>query len=204
MKKLIATILTFSMFAISFAQISYGVKGGFSLSGMKIGDQQIDNKSYFYIGGLVEKKFNEKFSLQGEILFTEPGGKQQYELYKLIGSEIIVQGTETATFKFPQIQVPVIAKYNLVEKFSLGLGLNFAINLNPTIKNYYLFPNPIEPSSLQEDVNTLNIFPLLNLEYKFPKNIFVDARYNSNIFKVNNASLEKKLAMFQIGLGYKF
>ena len=48
MKKLITTIFTFSTL-ISFAQISYGVKGGYLLSGLKIGDQQIENKSYFYI-----------------------------------------------------------------------------------------------------------------------------------------------------------
>jgi hypothetical protein len=203
MKKLITTIFTFSTL-ISFAQISYGVKGGYLLSGLKIGDQQIENKSYFYIGGFVEKRVNEKFSLQGEILYTEPGGKQNYELYRIVGDQVIVEGTETATFKFPQIQVPLIAKYYIVEKFSLGLGLNFGINLNPTIENYYLFPNPIESSVAQEDIKTLNLFPLLNVEYQLSKNFFVDARYNSNFFKVNSSSLDKKIAMAQIGLGYKF
>ena len=61
MKKLITTIFTFSTL-ISFAQISYGVKAGYTNSTMKWKEEGIqvefDPKASFYIGSFIENKSN--------------------------------------------------------------------------------------------------------------------------------------------------
>lgn len=203
MKKFYTLIFVFILF-ITSAQISYGIKGGYNISGMRFGDEQLKNKSYFYVGGYTERQISDKVSLQGEILFTEPGGKMNYELRRIVGTEIIVDGIETATFKFPQIQIPLLTKYYLADDFSLGLGFNFGINLNPTIKNYYSFPNPSEKSHSMENIKTLNIFPLANAEYKFNRNLFADIRYHFNFFNINKNGIDMKIALLQAGLGYRF
>lgn len=187
----------------TFAQTEFGVKAGYNLSGYQIGSYQNQNKSYFYLGGLAEHKISEKFSLQGELLYTELGGKDTYEAQKIIGNEIVNIGTQKLYFHYPQLQIPLSAKYYFATPFSLSAGLNFGINLNPNLE---FDPETLEnKSGKMENIKTLNIFPFIGAEYQFNQNLFADARYHFNFIKINEGGGPKhKIAFVQVGLGYRF
>lgn len=201
MKKLLS-ILALGFLATSHAQTTFGVKAGYNLSTIKLLDENIDSKSYFYVAGTAEHNINDKFSVQGELLYTELGGKFSYEITSLVGNEIVTMGTQTANVHLPQLQIPIAAKYYITEPFSVSAGLNFGINLNPNVK--YSFQGESFYDGKIDNISTLNVFPFLGTVYQFPNNLFLDARYNFNFFSMNKEGGSTKASFFQVGLGYRF
>ncbi|MCG2792223.1 MAG: PorT family protein [Weeksellaceae bacterium] len=201
--------LLFSVASIlSFAQTHFGVRTGYSLSNMtfdwqQYGKEKLDAKSYFYVGAFVEHNISEKFALQGELNFTELGGKTYVEMTNIVGNQIVTQGMNEVNFHYPQLQIPLSAKYYPIKKLAFLGGLNFGINLDPNVKfKYYDFFNPSDVD--QNNIKTVNIFPFLGTEFHFTEKFFVDARYNFNFFDINQEGLSTKIGIFQIGLGYRF
>lgn len=206
MKKLI-TLLTILLFAISFAQISYGVKAGYSNSTLDWKTNpdtffedysEFNSKSFFYVGGFAEYKFNPNYAVQGELIFTQTGGKSIVELYQLIGTEVVSNGRVDAKFRYTQIQIPLMIKYYFVDKFAINGGLNFAISVSSKLDIDQMGSGKIE------NVKPLNLFPFLGAEYHITPKIFADARYNFGISSINKDGLDMRSRFLQVGFGYKF
>lgn len=206
MKKLITTI-TILLFAFSFAQISYGVKVGYTNSKMKFDEGNVeikfDSRSSFYIGGFVEKKISEKLSLQGELQYTELGGKKSFEVTKLVGSEIVVEGVANIKYINRQIQMPILAKYYLDPKFSLLGGINLGMSISGKFKTDFI-SDTLQNGNV-ENYRTLTVFPVIGTEFLFYQSFFAEARYNFGLFDAAKSNaLNTYFNTFQIGLGYKF
>ena len=205
---------TFLLLAISFigslnAQTDFGVKAGYNLSNMKwkvsgFDDYKFDSKSFFYVGGLAEHHVTDKFSIQGELLYTELGGKSKEEtLTDIVGNEVVEMGSNTATFTISQIQVPISAKYYVAPKFSLSAGMNFGFNISSKVKQ--TFNSPMTPSGETENFKTLNLSPFLGTEYQFNKNFFADFRYHFNFINAAKKNhIPTHIGFLQAGLGYRF
>lgn len=206
MKKNILFVLLFTISTFVRAQnseIKFGVKGGYSLSNMKISDTSLDSKSFFYIGALAEKPLSSKLGLQAELLYSQIGGQYTYPLIQLVGNEIVNMGNITTDFQFNQLQVPISVKYYFIPNFSASAGLNFGFNLSKKAKSSAPYSE-----SYTEDLDfakTLNLFPFLGLEYKINQKFFVDARYNFNFFEINKSNaIPSKIGFLQAGVGYRF
>lgn len=206
MKKNILFVLLFAISTLIRAQnseISFGIKGGYSLSNMKISDTSLDSKSFFYIGAVAEKPLSSKVGLQAELLYTQLGGKFTYPLIQLIGNEIVNAGNVDVHFQLNQLQIPISVKYYFIPNFSASAGLNFGFNLSKKAKSEMLYTE-----SYTEDLDfakTLNIFPFLGLEYKINQKFFVDARYNFNFIEINKSNtIPTKIGFLQAGVGYRF
>lgn len=211
MKKLI-TLFSVLLFAVAFAQISYGVKAGYSNSTLDWNNSPPNSfwekysdfytKSFFYVGGFAEYKFNHNYAVQGELIFTQTGGKSHVDLYQLVGTEVVSMGYVDEKFRYTQIQIPLAAKYYFVDKFAISGGLNFAINIATNVNdgiNYDLLP-----TSKFENVKTLNLFPFLGAEYHITPKIFADARYNFGISNILKDEIDMRSRFLQVGFGYKF
>ena len=183
------------------AQTHFGVKAGYNLTNMKLASYKLDSKSYFYAGAFAEHQLSSKFSLQGEIIYTELGGSFQQDFTHIVEGEII--NIENAEYKYhyPQIQVPVSAKYYFEEKFSVQGGFNFGFNLNPTLK---ADENSGLPSGKVQNVKTVNISPFAGAEYRITDHFSVDARYNFGISNLHDNGFKMKAGFLQVGLGYRF
>lgn len=206
MKKLF-TILFLSIFSLSFSQTHFGVKTGYNLSSMNwkvdgYDDIKFDSKSYFYVGGFAEHKINDKFALQAELLYTQLGGQMEEELTQFVGNEVITTGIATYKFKYPQLQIPISAKYYFINNFNILGGFNFAFNLNPTVESDFII-NGSNGGKI-ENAKSLNISPFIGAEYYLNQNFSVDARYNFGFFDSNTSGFDNRISFFQIGLGYHF
>lgn len=207
MKK-ISLLVLLTVSKIALAQTHFGVKAGYNLSNMtydweQYGKEKLDAKSYFYVGAFVEHQISEKFALQGELNYTELGGRTYMEMTNIVGNEIITQGMNEVNLHYPQLQIPVSAKYYPNKRLAFLGGLNFGINLNPNVSfKYHDFFNPSD--SDQSNIKTVNIFPFVGTEFHFTEKFFVDAKYNFNFFDINKEGLSTKIGVFQIGLGYRF
>ena len=190
------------------AQTEFGVKGGYTLSNMKwqvkgFDDYSFQSKSSFYIGVLAERHLSEKISLQGELLYTELGGKDAEILTALVGNEVVEMGTNTTTFKTSQIQVPISAKYYVAPNISFLAGMTFGFNVSSTVKN--TFVSEQTPNGKTDLFTTVNLFPFLGTELKLNDHFFTELRYNFNVFNsaINDAP-KTKINFLQVGLGYRF
>lgn len=208
MKKNIFFALAVVLSTISAAQttsesMSFGVKGGYTLSGMKFFNTQLDSKSYFYAGILAEQPLSSKFGLQAEVLYTQLGGKDAYPWYELVGNEVVNMGNMNFNYKFNQIQVPISVKYYIVPELSASVGMNLGFNISSKVKMNTVFDEA--ETHNYESLKTLNLFPFLGAEYKINHKFFVDARYNFNFIEMNkNNAVPIKIGFLQAGVGYRF
>lgn len=186
----------------SDTNFKFGVKAGYSLSSMKVFDDKLDSKSYFYAGLVGEMPVSSKVGIQAEVLYTQLGGTEYLPLVELIGSEIVELGNVDFNYQFTQIQIPVSVKYYFIPKFSATVGMNFGFNLSEKLKTDGIV-NGTDSQDLQ-GYKTLNLFPFLGAEYKLTDQFFVDARYNFNFFDVHKNGFTTKIGFLQAGVGYRF
>ena len=184
------------------SQLSFGVKGGYSLSNMKFLDEKLDSKSYFYAGIVAEQAISSTFSVQAEALYTQIGGKMDFPVVDFTDSGVIERGNIQFDYQLTQIQVPISAKYYFIPNLSASAGMNFGINVSEKVKTDQVVNG--STSHDYENVKTLNLFPFLGAEYKINDNFFVDARYHFNFIGVNKGGLDTKIGFLQAGVGYRF
>lgn len=106
---LIIAIVLFAGLVKSQAQVSVspGIRGGLNLSTLT----NIDNnsmKSDYYIGGLVEIKFNKYFTLQPEITYSRQGSNGYY----LDGSPEQNTIREDTKYELNYVTLGAVAKFN--------------------------------------------------------------------------------------------
>ncbi|MCY0976971.1 porin family protein [Chryseobacterium wangxinyae] len=186
----------------SESQFKFGAKAGYSLSSMKIFDNKIDSKSYFYAGFVGEMPVSSKVGIQAEVLYTQLGGTEHLPLVQLIGNEVTELGDVAFDYQFSQIQIPVSVKYYFIPKLSAAVGMNFGFNFSEKLKTDGIV-NGTDSQDLQ-DFKTLNLFPFLGAEYKLTDRFFVDARYNFNFFDMHKNGFTTKIGFLQAGVGYRF
>ncbi|CAH0213792.1 porin family protein [Chryseobacterium sp. Bi04] len=206
MKKNILSALLFAVSAVAYAQssdMSFGVKGGYTLSSMKFFDSKLDSKSYFYIGAVAEQVLSSKFAIQAEVLYTQLGGKESYPWTQLVGSEVVNVGDMNFEYQMNQIQVPISAKYYFIPNLSASVGMNIGINVSTKVKTSSLFSDSAKEN--YTGAKTINLFPFLGAEYKINDQFFVDAHYNFDFIETNKSQhVPTKVGFLQAGVGYRF
>lgn len=196
---------------IALAQNHFGVKAGYINSSLDWKDSpntfwedytDFKSSSFFYVGGFAEHFVSKKLAVQGELLFTQVGGKTTVDLYDFVGNEIIQGGTMEVKYKYTQIQVPISLKYYFINEFALSGGFNFAFNIDAKMKNNANFAR--YQSGKIENARTLNVNPFVGAEYHITQNLYADARYNFGFAYINKEGADLRSSFFQIGLGYRF
>src|SRR5690606_25684811 len=203
-----------ALFGVMNAQSTkFGIKGGYSLSTLQkesdILTTSSDGKSTYYVGGLVEHKLNNKFALQGEILYSLLGGWYSMSRYS---SEFLYN--YEADIKLATLQVPLMAKFYFTENIALAGGVNLGFILSADEEwtaKYLSLTDEMSTYSVRDDMNdeigSVNFAPFIGAEYNLGNGLFVDARYNIGVSNLNSSGLEDellKVGFFQAGLGYKF
>lgn len=205
---------------LSNAQVKFGIKGGYSLSNLRISDVGTsvapEARSTFYVGGLVEHKPSDKFGIQGEILYTSLGAKVSHET-NISGYYLRAESTS----KLGTISVPISGKYYPTEQLAILLGLNFNFLVSAQEDNKLDSNIPYTNNLLgllntgkdtKDYYKTFSLGPFIGLEYNFSNGLFVDTRYNLGVTNISNVEGYGLLGTnpkafnryWQIGLGYKF
>lgn len=221
MKKilLLAAVAVIGMSAKA-QEFRFGPKAGYSLSMLNAkGDGEsykFDSKSTFYAGIMAEYKISDKFAVQGEVLYSPLGGKQEESVsYNQMG--VNVTGTEKTDWKLGTVQIPISAKYYATENLAFGLGLNVGIITSAKVEatasltgsglGQSFSETTSSTEDVKDDVNTLNLAPFIGAEYTLENGLFFDARYNlgvSNLIKNPEGNEKLTNSFFQIGVGFKF
>ena len=180
-------------------EAKFGVKGGLNIANLNFsGDGAPSTSSLvgFHIGGFTEIKVSDKFFIQPEVMYSTQGAK-----FKM--SE---DGLTLNSFKLGYINLPVMAKYYVAEKFNLELG--------PQIGFLTSAKANASASGTTVDVDVKKAFESIDFglnfgaAYDFTEKVSAGFRYNlglSNIAKTEDGDNETvKNSLFSLSVGYKF
>jgi hypothetical protein len=184
MKKILAIAVFLFSFAISKAQLSYGLTAGINLASYKESALGISvtssNRTSFILGGFIDYELQEGFSILSGLQLAGMGGSYSGEVFKL-----------------NYLQLPVLAKYNVTDNIYVNAGTQLGILVSAKVGEI--------------DVKTDFIATDLHLVggggIDITDNIGAQIRYG---FSLGNVAAEaasgvtSKNRFLSIGLNYKF
>lgn len=200
-KLMIAAIAVVGISATGLAQqqVKFGPKAGVNLANLS-GMDDTDMKIGFHVGAVAEIKFNDKFSLQPELLYSAQGTKIDMSM------DIPMIGKLEFEYKtnLDYINIPIMAKYYFVEGFSVEAGpqVSFLIKAEEKAKS----DGESETLDIKDGLNSIDFGLGFGLAYDLPQGLFINARYNlglTDIVKDNNGDAVKN-SVIQVGVGFKF
>ena len=134
MKKLIlcAAIAAFGLSNVNAQEVKFGAKAGVNFANLSGDDaDDLDSRTSFHIGGVVNIGISEKFAVQPELVYSSQGAKGNFE-----GVDV--------DYNFDYINVPVLAKFTVAEGFSIEAGPQVGFLMSAKLKG----SNLALPSSL--------------------------------------------------------
>lgn len=205
MKKilLLAGVALFS-FSMQAQELRMGAKAGVNFASLG-GDEtdDLDGKTGFHIGGLVEIPITEKFAVQPELLYSALGAKVE-ESEEIFGETF----TYESKLKLDYIAIPIMAKYYIIDGLSVELGPQFGILVSA--KSETEISGGGESESDEEDLkdfyNTLDLGAGIGASYRLPMGVFFSARYVLGFSNINKDSddFKNQNNVIQISAGYSF
>lgn len=186
--------------------INYGIKAGVNIS-------SFDNSIYKsligpQLGGFAEITFNDKLSIQPELLLSLQGAELEYTLQRNYYDPIIQKRLKISLY---YLNIPITVKYNFINKFSIIAGPQIGYLAKATQKNksdQFEILNSSGVIDIKNLYETISYSVNLGLNYNITEEIFADLRYNyglANIMKGNNTlfGTDVKNNVIQFSIGYK-
>lgn len=210
MKKLLFAVILLVAFGSASAQektsnvanIKFGAKGGINFANLA-GDDADGAKMFvgFNAGFFIEIPVADKLVFQPEILYSAQGSKSEGPLF-VDGSVYNVE----ATFKFNYINIPLLFKYEIADKFSLEAGpyVGFLTSAKLKAKIQGVGSETIDAKDM---LKSTDFGIAIGMNYEFTDVIFANARYQSGLTEIGDAegnNNDIKNSIFQIGLGFRF
>ncbi|RAV29891.1 porin family protein [Sinomicrobium soli] len=192
-KLLLVAVMAFGFVCTAAAQeVTFGVKAGLNFSQLKvdldgIGSGSSDGRTGFYLGGLADFGLSEKFHIQPEVLYSNEGAKGVDEY------------GEKADASISFINIPVLAKFYVVEGFNIHAGPQLGIL--------------VDADGGTDELKTTNFSLAFGAGYELSSGLFFDARYNLGLSDITDLGEEYEAAgldfsmktrAFQVGFGYRF
>jgi len=207
MKKIILSTLLVLAFGLTYAQkAQFGIKGGLNSSNFSGDTAGMNFKSSigFNAGVFATIKLSDKINLQPEILYSTQGAEVQNVVAPVNG----VNYTADIKFKLSYINIPVMLKYYVADKFNIEAGpqVGFLTSAKTSTK--------VEGFSQTVDQDAKDYFESVDFGfnfgagYDFTKNISAGIRYNLGLSNVLNTasgdSSKSENSVFSLSVGYKF
>jgi len=209
MKKMVFTAVAVLVFGLTNAQdvvkatsdVKFGAKGGINLANI-VGDDAGDANMFvgFNAGFFVEIPVTDKLTIQPEILYSAQGSKSEGPLV-IDGSLYDVK----ATMKLNYINIPVMFKYNVVEKFSLEAGPYVGFLTTAKMKvDVDGYGSATE--DMKDLVKSTDFGIALGMNYDFSDVIFANVRYQGGLTQIGDTGEGDNIknSVFQLGLGFRF
>ncbi len=188
----IAFVLFIGINAQAQVRVSPGLRGGLNVSTLTNIDDN-NSKTDFYVGGLIDIRFNKFFSLQPEITYSRQGDE---------GREYFNDGSyRNINYELNYITLGAVAKFNFNGG---GFHLLAGPSLDLKVGDNYINSNP-------EDFDLAIVG---GIGYTLPNGLTFEARikqglvdiygydyYNNDGYYTHDAVLNQ---VFQIGISYKF
>lgn len=210
MKKIILTVgAIFAMSVVNAQEIKYGVKAGFNSSTFTgdVAHYDVKSKAGFHVGGFVEFKITDKFSVQPELLYSAQGAKLKFST-----ADEFSFTTEKQDIKLGYLNIPIIAKYYVIPGLSIEAGpqVGFLLSAKNEFSYDYYITEAYSSSGeddIKDDSKSIDFGFNFGAGYEFTENVFVQGRYNLGLTSISEETTgesDPKNGVLQISVGYKF
>ena len=186
MKKILLTAAAVVASCFANAQdAKFGAKAGLNFSSIA-GFEGAKNQVGFHIGGYATISVSDKFAVQPELLYSAQGAK-----------------FEGGSLNLSYINIPVMAKFNVADKFNLEVGPQIGLLMSATAKS---------DNGGSEDYKSLMNSTDFGLNfgagYEVAENINVGLRYSLGLSQLQKelvtGATAYKNTNIQLSLGYSF
>jgi hypothetical protein len=185
MKKITLIIVCALSFAVSQAQVKYGVKGGLNFANLTGPDVE-DNKMRmsFHLGAFANFSVADRFSVQPELVFSSQGAKFEDP------------GDDTK-YRLSYLNIPIVGQYNDPSGFYAETGPQFGFLLAAKVKD------DGSTSDAKDAFKTVDFAWAFGAGYKFTDKASVGARFNLGLANVvDNDDAKVRNSVIQIGIAY--
>lgn len=189
-KTLKITILLLMLCGILKAQseFEFGVKGGANFTGFHNGSSTFTSEFGINLGGIAEYSVSDKFSLQAELLFNQKAGT-----FTVRNNSNVVLGSVVS--KLGYIDIPILAKVYLGNKFSFEVGPQIGFNISKKTK--------FNDTEIDTEIKTLDTAIVGGFGFQFDQGLFIQARYAYGFSEIFENERYKN-SVISLSLGYKF
>lgn len=200
MKKIILmAIVAMAAMGVNAQGLQFGVRGGLNLSTESKTEVTMNPKfkTGLHIGGIVNYAFNERFELEGDLLYSMQGFKDK--AYFTDSEQIMAAKDYHVTSHY--LNLPIAAKVNIVKGIYIELGPQFGYLLSKKDKVEGL---ESQNNFTSETTKKFDFGLLGGLGYKFENGAFVDVRYIhgfTDTYKLLDGGKNRNI---QVSLGYLF
>ena len=207
MKKIILLAIVIYLSDIAVAQVQFGVKAGANFSILHT-SSPIPEISYKYLPGFTAGAFmsfplSGNFFIQPEVVYAGQGTK-------------VKTNFEENTTRLQYINVPVVLRYQIIQRFFAEIGPQAGLLLNarrkvhsadfvPEAANDPLIDKPGDNKDVKQYFNSFDLSGVAGLAYFFTANTGVQLRYNLSLISIaknNDATLRN--SVFQLNFVYLF
>lgn len=226
MKKITLTLLglvAFSTSALAQQEVKFGPKAGVNFA--TVNGKDTDEAKMmigFHVGAFAEIKFNDKFAVQPEVLFSAQGAK-----VKESGTEVVmgvpVNYEAEGKTKLNYINIPIMAKYYITDNFAVEAGpyVGFLMTAETEYEATMSAAGISQTEKSTEDIkdfsNSIDFGVGVGASFNLDSGFFIGARYNLGLTKVGKEynetvngieisaeAADVKNGVIQVGVGYKF
>ncbi|TRO63295.1 porin family protein [Christiangramia sabulilitoris] len=190
-------VLGISTSAIAQEYWNFGVKGGVNFTNMTSdGFEENNSRTGFHLGVLAEIPVSDRFSFQPEVLYSTQGTE---------ATRIFAGDRIEGEYQLDYIQVPLIAKFYVIDGLALEAGPSF----NFLVQEEYDFES--NTLNFEEDSDFASTFEFggaLGASYKFNNGFFLNGRYVLGFTDAFDSDSFDEDAIknngFQLGVGFIF
>lgn len=200
---LLSIIAVLSISAQAQDDISFGVKGGVNFASLTGDDaDDLDGRTSFHIGVLVEIPISDEFSIQPELLYSQQGS-QVTDSFDGI--------TIDNRLNLDYINLPIVGKYYVAENFSLEAGTQFGFNISA--ESVFDVSSDViggladdgESEDVSDQISSFDLGAVVGAGYKLEGGLFFQARYVFGFSSVDDAGdTDITNANIQLSAGYRF
>lgn len=226
MKKIILTVAALTAFGTASAQdLKFGVKAGLNLAnltsdydGDEFGTTDNKMKAGFHIGGLVEIKFNEKWALQPEVLYSTQGTNVDVNYFD------DEEGSIDYKTNLSYINVPVMVKFYPIPKLFVEAGpqVGFLMSAKEKYDDDVFISD--DSDEMDDEIDVKDYYKSIDFGfnigagYEFTDMIYANLRYNIGLtdisdmpdefddvdFGVFGDAFKTKNQVLSLSVGFKF
>ncbi|MBT8263657.1 MAG: PorT family protein [Bacteroidia bacterium] len=186
MKKYILLVIAIGLFSFTAqAQgIDFGVKAGVNFANITDASG-LSNRTGFVAGFFVGGKLNDNIGIQADLLYSQQGAEFEF-----------------GDFNLDYVNLPVLLKYYVSERFNIQGGPQFGIVVNDDVNATIL-------GEIIDDLGTsdFDISAVIGLGYDLPMGLRVSGRYNIGLSDVpddSRYSTSGKNSVVTLAVGYSF
>ena len=207
MKKIILSSLLVLVFGFVNAQkAQFGIKGSLNSSNFSGDTEGVDFTSRigFNVGAFATIKLSKNITLQPEILYSTQGAEAKNVTAAI--DDMLFSGD--VKFNLSYINVPVMLKYYVADKFNLEAGPQIGFLTSAKTSTKVDGFNQTTDEDIKDSFESLDFGLNFGAGYDFTKNISAGIRYNlglANIAKTEAGDNSKvHNSVFSVSVGYKF